>query len=120
GGASCSAARVAALVLALLLGAGAGRVEAQARGDLPAAAREGSLPGQDSPTPPPDRPVPAVLDGAPYETIRGRRATVYFVPGQAALAERVRTLLDAQPPLPALPPELPNGVHAVLAHTPAA
>ncbi len=93
GRASCSAARVAALVLALLLGAGTAGSEAQ---------------------------VPPTLDGAPYQSIRGHRATVYFVAGQAALAERVRTLLDAQPPLPALPPELPSGVHAVLAHTPAA
>ena len=45
---------------------------------------------------------------------------MYFVQGQAALAERMRTLLDGQPPLPALPDSIPYDVHAVLAHSPAA
>ncbi len=65
-------------------------------------------------------PVPDSLDGAAYTSIQGRRATIYFVPGQAALAERMRSLLDAQPSLPALPDSIPYGVHAVLAHSPAA
>ncbi|MCA1791857.1 MAG: hypothetical protein LC667_19010, partial [Thioalkalivibrio sp.] len=35
-------------------------------------------------------PVPDSLDGAAYTSIEGRRATIYFVPGQVALAERMR------------------------------
>lgn len=73
---------------------------------------------QDAPTA--GSPVPDTIDGAAYQSIRGRRATVYFVEDQAMLAERVRSLLDNQPPLPALPDSMPSGVHAVLAHTPAA
>ena len=65
-------------------------------------------------------PVPDSLDGEAYMSLRGRRVTVYFVQGQAALAERMRTLLDGQPPLPALPDSIPHDVHAVLAHSPAA
>jgi hypothetical protein len=65
-------------------------------------------------------PVPDTLDGAPYVALPGRRVTVYHVPTQAALAERMRDLLDAQAPLPALPDSIPSGVHAVLAHSPAA
>ena len=65
-------------------------------------------------------PVPDTLDGLPYVALPGRRATVYHVPAQVALAERMRDLLDAQAPLPALPDSIPFGVHAVLAHSPAA
>jgi len=65
-------------------------------------------------------PVPDTLDGRVYEEMPGARATLYYVPEQRALAERMRAMLDAQPPLPGMPPELPRGVHAVLAHSPAA
>lgn len=65
-------------------------------------------------------PVPDTLDGRAYQSLRGRRATVHFARGDAALAERVRSLLDAQAPLPAIPDSLPANVHAVLAHSPAA
>ncbi|MEX2466737.1 MAG: hypothetical protein WD995_07485 [Gemmatimonadota bacterium] len=65
-------------------------------------------------------PVPDSLDGTAYLSLQGQSVTVYFVEGHAALAERMRSLLDGQPPLPALPDTIPSGVHAVLAHTPAA
>lgn len=65
-------------------------------------------------------PVPDSLDGRPYVRFPGERATVYHVPEQSALAERMRDLLDRQPPLPGIPAGTPTGVHAVLAHSPAA
>jgi hypothetical protein len=65
-------------------------------------------------------PVPAELDGEPYGSISGARARIHFAPEDALLAERIRDLLDAQPPLPGLPDTLPAGVDAVLAHSPAA
>ena len=65
-------------------------------------------------------PVPPALDGVPYASVAGRRATVHFAPGGALVAARVRDLLDAQPRLPGLPDSIPTGVHAVLAHTPEA
>lgn len=65
-------------------------------------------------------PVPDSLDGEAYRSVRGRSVTVYFVERHAALAERMRSLLDDQPPLPGLPDSIPRDVHAVLAHSPAA
>lgn len=67
-----------------------------------------------------ERPVPDSLDGEAYRSLTGQRTTVYFVPRHADLAERMRNLLDGQPPMPALPDSFPHGVHAVLAHSPAA
>ena len=69
---------------------------------------------------PVERPIPQLLDGEAYVPLRGTRATVWHVAEQAELAERMRELLDAQPPLPALPDSIPHSVQAVLAHTPAA
>ena len=63
-------------------------------------------------------PIPETLDGEPYRSISGARARVYFTSGDSLVAERVRDLLDAQPPLPGLPTDLPSGVRAVLAHSP--
>jgi hypothetical protein len=68
----------------------------------------------------PTDPVPAELDGEPYLMLPGVRARIHFAREDSLLAERIRDLLDAQAPLPGLPDSLPTGVHAVLAHSPAA
>lgn len=65
-------------------------------------------------------PVPDTLDGEAYRSVPSTHATIYFADRDSLVAERVGELLDAQPPLPGLPDSLPTGVHAVLAHTPAA
>lgn len=67
-----------------------------------------------------ERPLPDTLDGERYGAVRSGRALVYFAPRDSLVALRVAELLDAQPPLPGLPDTLPDGVHAVLAHTPVA
>lgn len=72
------------------------------------------------PQPGEQAPVPSELDGSAYRWLDAERARVYFADEDARLAERVGELLDGQPPLPGLPDSLPAGVHAVLAHTPAA
>jgi hypothetical protein len=64
--------------------------------------------------------VPDSLDGQPYAALEGTRARVHFAPTDALVAERVLSLLEAQPPLPGLPAEHPARVEAVLAHSPAA
>ncbi len=64
--------------------------------------------------------VPDSLDGEPYHARTGLRATVYYAPRDALVAEAVLSLLNAQPRLPALPDSVPSGVIAVLAHSPAA
>ena len=64
--------------------------------------------------------VPDALDGAPYRSIAGARATVHFAPRDSLVALRVLELLDDQAPLPGLPDTVPSGVIAILAHTPAA
>jgi len=89
---------------------GRGSTQSVARRQEPTAAVTG----------PETRPVPDSIEGEPYAALVGRRATVYHVPAQAALADRMRALLDAQAALPALPDSLPARVHAVLAHSPAA
>lgn len=64
--------------------------------------------------------MPDSLDGARYGALTGNRATVHFAEGDSLVAERVLGLLDGQRALPGLPDSIPNGVIAVLAHTPAA
>ncbi|MDH3272449.1 MAG: peptidase MA family metallohydrolase [Gemmatimonadota bacterium] len=66
------------------------------------------------------RPVPDTLDGEAYASLLGARAVVYHTESQSLVAARVSALLDSQTPLPGLPDSLPFGVHAVLAHSPAA
>jgi len=61
--------------------------------------------------------VPDSLDGEPYTSLAGERVRVHFTRRDALVAERVRSLLDSQAPLPGLPPELPTGVDVVLAHS---
>jgi len=67
-----------------------------------------------------DRPVPDSLDGEPYTSLTGTRASVWFAPRDSLVAERVLDLIEAQPRLPGLPDTLPAGVVAVLAHSPEA
>ena len=66
------------------------------------------------------RPIPESLDGRAYEALPGRRVTVWHVADEETLAGRMLELLEGQPALPALPDSMPYGVHAVLAHSPAA
>ncbi|NJD19874.1 MAG: hypothetical protein FIA95_11420, partial [Gemmatimonadetes bacterium] len=58
------------------------------------------------------------LDGARYAGLRGRRAVVRFTAPDSLVARRVLGVLDGQPPLPGLAPDVPGGITAVLAHTP--
>ncbi len=62
----------------------------------------------------------STFDGVVYDSVVGARATVVHAPDERAVALRVSELLDGQGPLPGLPVEVPSGVRAVLAHTPAA
>lgn len=64
--------------------------------------------------------VPDSLDGQPYAALEGVRARVHFAPTDALVAERVLSILEAQPALPGLPDTYPARVEAVLAHSPAA
>lgn len=61
-----------------------------------------------------------VLDGARYRELEGARAVVRHAPRDSLVARRVLALLDGQLPLPGLPEDVPTGVTAVLAHSPAA
>lgn len=61
-----------------------------------------------------------VYDGATYDSIIGVRAVIYFAEEDRGVAGRVRELLDGQAPLPGLPADVPSGVRAILAHSPAA
>ncbi|NNL30929.1 MAG: hypothetical protein HKO77_07895, partial [Gemmatimonadetes bacterium] len=67
-----------------------------------------------------ERPLPDTLDGEPYGSVRSQRAIIYHAPRDSLVAIRVGELLDEQASLPGLPESVPDGVHAVLAHTPAA
>lgn len=60
------------------------------------------------------------LDGVRYRELVGRRVRIRYAPRDALVAPRVLELLDGQRPLPALAPDVPAGVTAVLAHTPEA
>ncbi len=116
--------RVAAVAIAGAASVAAPRaVAAQAAASQPVSAgrpaADSAVP-QVAPTAPPRPFVPDSLDGEAYGSILGGVARVYFAPEDALVAERVRELLDGQPPLPGLPDTLPRGVHAVLAHSPAA
>lgn len=64
--------------------------------------------------------VPDALDGVPYRSLPGQRASIHFAPEDSLVAVRVLELLDGQAPLPGLPDSVPSNVVAVLAHTAAA
>ena len=110
------ALRVATLLAALLVLAQPGRAQ-ETTGQPPGAADPGLRADLDVPL---ATPVPAELDGVPYRWLDTERARIYFADEDARVAERVGQLLDVQRPLPGLPDSVPSGVHAVLAHTPAA
>lgn len=55
--------------------------------------------------------------GSTLQELRGARATISFSPGDSLRAARFLELLEAQPPLPALPDSLPLAVRVVLAST---
>ena len=64
--------------------------------------------------------VPERLAGEPYRSLSGARARVHFAVEDSLLAVRVLALIDAQRPLPGLPPDVPSDVDVVLTHAPAA
>jgi hypothetical protein len=64
--------------------------------------------------------VPEALAGERYGSLQGGRARIHFAGADSLVANRVLALLDAQAPLPGLPPSLPDGVTAVLTHSPEA
>lgn len=61
--------------------------------------------------------VPAqdFVEEEPWSVLEGARASVHHREGHGALALTVLRFLDGQPPLPALPPDVPEGVSAYLA-----
>lgn len=65
-------------------------------------------------------PVPDSLDGVAYTITRGERVTIHHAPSDRRVAERVAELLAGFAPLPGLPATVPDDVHVVLAHSPAA
>ena len=64
--------------------------------------------------------MPARLGGEPYESLVGTRARIHFARDDSLLAERLLELVDAQPPLPGLPADVPAGVEVFVTHAPAA
>jgi hypothetical protein len=60
--------------------------------------------------------LPERLAGETYRVLDGRRAEVHYAREDSLLAARVLELVDAQPPLPGLPPEVPADVDVVLTH----
>ena len=79
------------------------------------------VPGQEPARPPDSVAVaPLLLDGVTYRSLRGARATVLFGPADSLVARRLLDLVDSQPPLPGLPPDVPGGARIVLAHSPTA
>jgi hypothetical protein len=70
--------------------------------------------------PAPPRAPEWVLDGVAYRGVAGERAVIRYAPRDSLVALRVLELLEGQPSLPGLPDDVPGGVTAVLAHSPAA
>jgi hypothetical protein len=60
--------------------------------------------------------LPERLAGEPYRVLEGSRAQIHYAREDSALAARVLELVDAQPPLPGLPAEVPTDVDVVLTH----
>ncbi len=84
------------------------------------AALASPVPATPSTAPPPSQDTAWTLDGERYGELRGRRARIRFVPSDSLVALRVLELLEGQRPLPGMAADVPSGVTAVLAHTPAA
>lgn len=64
--------------------------------------------------------VPDTLDGRPYDSITGARATLFFSPADSLVAERVGEIVEGWPALPGLPVTMPEDPRIVLAHSPTA
>ncbi len=64
--------------------------------------------------------APAILDGVAYGSVSEADIQVRFAPHDSLVALRVLDFLRTRPPLPGLPPTVPEGVTVVLAHTPVA
>ena len=60
--------------------------------------------------------TPDRLAGEPYRSLAGERARIHFAAEDSLLAVRLLELVDAQEPLPGLPPDVPRGVRVVLTH----
>ncbi|MGE0160147.1 MAG: hypothetical protein AB7T31_12120 [Gemmatimonadales bacterium] len=60
--------------------------------------------------------LPDRLDGVPYRSLQGTRASIRFAQGDSTLAARLLELVDEQPPLPGLPANVPSGVTVMLTH----
>lgn len=61
------------------------------------------------------QPTLASVQDGPYRSLAGARVTVHYGVGDSLRALRTLDLLESQPPLPGLPPEVPTGVTAYLA-----
>lgn len=59
--------------------------------------------------------VPARAQVPDLSTLRGPRVTVHYAQRDSGRAARTLRILEAQPPLPALPPDVPDPVHVWLA-----
>jgi hypothetical protein len=64
--------------------------------------------------------TPERLAGEPYQSLVGTRARIRFSRGDSLLAVRLLDVVDRQPPLPGLPPDVPSGVTVFLTHGPEA
>jgi hypothetical protein len=60
--------------------------------------------------------IPEQLAGEPYQSLSGTRAEIHFSRGDSLLAVRLLELVDGQPPLPGLPPDVPSDVDVVVTH----
>jgi hypothetical protein len=64
--------------------------------------------------------IPEQLAGESYRSLAGARARIHFAREDSLLAVRLLELIDGQPPLPALPPDVPSDVDVVVTHGSAA
>lgn len=77
----------------------------------------GAAPRPPASGPPGDPPPKATPQEGSYREVAGERARVRYGPGDSLRAVRTLELLEAQPPLPGLPAQVPTGVIAYLAPT---
>jgi hypothetical protein len=60
--------------------------------------------------------APERLAGETYRSLAGARADIHFAREDSLLAVRLLELVDGQPPLPGLPPDVPADVDVVVTH----
>jgi hypothetical protein len=63
-----------------------------------------------------DAQVPRRLAGEDYRVLEGTRARIHYARNDSAVAARLLELVEAQAPLPGLPPDVPSDVTVILTH----